>query len=465
MRIHEYGTGLEANQIKSSRTVTIQGINPHWFNEKLLSFDCVVEFRVKKKVGFEQQMKQTAKYIEFMDWCRNDTDAVIHLFPKEEKQKAPPPSTAPTPPSLWDEATTTSTRLRKDKGGGVWILDALYYAAEGVQCVSAFSRNLLLEATKQFKKQLKTANLTTDFVPVVGGSWYVYTDYRLLNPSVKLHPDTKYCDPNNMNMPGQGVPKGTYTFVGIRYREILSAAGSPEPAILSQLLDHPCDILNSGLDWPTRHWFMVACLAEGVRHHEWHLLARIAIDLYSQGLLTWRALVCEELWAPQTDDAVRLMQYYKDHEQPHADDRRYTQRCIALIITWMMTKHQAEAPDTVFEEWLRKNLRAKLDQLAASVDKKRWTQVPNLNNYKLQIAPPPQQPVVVQVKPKTGMELFQERIAQAEEHKKETARTQAAVLLQSAARGFLARQQLASLKDAQQSNQDSPPSQTDAKSQ
>ncbi|WP_224369028.1 calmodulin-binding protein [Hyalangium versicolor] len=458
MRIIEYGTGLAANQIQKEWTAGLNKLTPSWFNDTLTEFDCVVEFGVKKKTTVEMQMKQTTKYYDFAQWCRSDENAVIHLFPKEEKQEqkkkgketaTTTTTSQPQTPTLWGMAHDTAESLRSAKRGGNWILDALYKATRSVACVSQFSKSLLLDATKRFKLQLKTADLATVFVPLVGASWYVYIDCRLLKQTVKLAVDTKYYDPNNMNMPGKAKPTGAYTFVGLKYVEILSAAGSPDAATLSQLLVHPCDILNPGLPWPTRLWFMVSCLAESVRHPEWHLLSRIAIDLYGQNLLPWRKLVCEDLWAPQTHGAVDAMHYYKDKGEPRHDDWLYTYRCIALIVTWMMAKHQVEAPQREFEAWLDENLDTKLTQLAATVNTTTWNLVPNLSSYAPQIAPLPQAPVVAQPKPKTGMELFQERIALAQEHQQLKQNT--AVLLQSAVRGFLARQKLSRLMEQQAS--------------
>ncbi|MDC0711479.1 calmodulin-binding protein [Stigmatella sp. ncwal1] len=457
--ILEYGTGLAANEVKRRWDEPIHKLSPAWFSDTLTKFDCVVVVQVKKKQRVEEEMKQVTKYLEFNALRMGGEVVAIHLFPKEEK----PPTTAsgaPKEPTLWDTAHTTSEKIRKGEGRGTWVLDELCKAAQSVVCVSQFSKDLLTLASAQFKQQLGAADLTTTFVPIVGGSWYVYTDYRLLKQTVKLDPDTKYYDPLKMNMPGAKVPKAPYTFVGIKYLEILAAAGMPDRALLSQLLEHPCDILNPGLHWPTRHWFMVACLAESTRHPEWHLLARIAIELYSQSLLPWKTLVCEELWAPQTHDSVNAMHFYKEHGEPRHDDWRYTQRCIALIVTWMMTKHQVEAPGTVFGKWLRANLATKLNQLAASIDKARWAHVPDLSTYPLQIAPPPQVPGGVPSKPKVGLELFKERIAQAQEEAMRKEKEAAAVLLQSAARGFLARMQLATLKSAQQTRNSPPLSHT-----
>ncbi|WPB78356.1 methyltransferase [Archangium violaceum] len=42
-------------------------------------------------------------------------------------------------------------------------------------------------------------------------SWYVYTDYRLLNQDVKLDRERKYCDPNRVDPPGQTAPRDAYT--------------------------------------------------------------------------------------------------------------------------------------------------------------------------------------------------------------------------------------------------------------
>ncbi|ADO75902.1 hypothetical protein [Stigmatella aurantiaca] len=457
--ILEYGTGLAANEVQRRWEEPLPKLNPAWFLDTLANFDCVAVVQVKKKQLIEQEMKQITKYLEFNTLRMSGEIVALHLFPKEEKPQATNANTSKQP-TLWDTAHTTSKKIQKGEEKGTWVLRELCTAAQSVSCVSPFAKDLLTKATTHFKGQLRAVDLTTTFVPLVGGSWYVYTDYRLLKQGVKLADDTLYYDPHRMSMPGAKKPTASCTFVGIKYLEILSGAGSPDRTVLCQLLDYPCDILNPGLHWPTRYWFMVACLAESTRHHEWHLLARIAIDLYGQGLLPWRTLVCEELWAPQTLDSVNAMHFYKAHGEPRHDNWRYVQRCIALIVTWMMTKHEAEAPDTGFEEWLHENLATKLAALAASVDKTYWTHVPDLSTYQFQIAPPPLVPGGAPSKPKTGLALFKERIAQAEEEAMRKRQEALVVTLQSAVRGFLARQQLATLSAAQQTPNGPPPPHT-----
>ncbi|QRN97714.1 IQ calmodulin-binding motif-containing protein [Archangium violaceum] len=434
MKILEYGTGLSANDVVKETKGSPAQHNANWLIETLKQFDGVAESVVTKKNVPSRQFKILTAYFEFIELCRSD-DAVLHLFPKpgkqEEKKQGKASTSAPSAPSLRDQAYTTVQQMKsKEKIPGLWMIDELIRASESVSCVSGFSRDLLTKATTYFKTRLSTTDLGTTFLPLVGPSWYVYIDHRLLKPKTQLAKETKYYDPNHMDMPGKLKPEKSHTFLGLRYLEILAGAGSPDASLLQQLLASPCDIINPGLDWPTRLWFMVACLAESGRHVEWHLLGRIGIELVRQRVIPWGTLVKDELWAPQTDGAVDAMKFYKNKGEPRYDDWRYFDRCVELLITWMMSLHQTQAPTTEFDTWLQANLRTQLELLVSGINKNDWSRVPDLSTYRPRIAAPPP---VVPVKPKTQLEVFQDRIDLAKK------RQEAAPVIQSAVRGYLAR--------------------------
>lgn len=197
-------------------------------------------------------------------------------------------------------------------------------------------------------------------------SQYVYIDCRHIpnygtlvkSEKVKFH---KF---GNCNLPLSFDEKKGTVYIALKYNELCTYVRLDEIDSLEKIYDSPNLILfDSDYQWQAKTWFMIFCLSESARHHEWFFLGKMALDLIRDKIFSMSYLINgidwhlpyderRKYWPPQTQDAVKSMNYFKGYVKDNVEyfhnawsldyfkpnEGKYLTSCSDMIELWLLNQ-------------------------------------------------------------------------------------------------------------------------------